>query len=330
MIRREAGLLPAGYGKGRSGHLVSDWVELFAPLVAGLPSSVRAPSYLILDSLPFRLRRARSGMGASGLAFTIYAALGQEPDGSKRLLALEAFPGIATSQGLSHWQSFLSSLQGRLSGDPLSIVSDRETPLLKALSQIWPSAKTGDLLQAISSGNPQASRGGGQAAPGPILWYCHHHLKGSIRNLLTKAGIQLPDPLLADLEQAFSTSADWTAYKAQMRARRPYKRFRKATGWLSRQERIIDWQVQNQRFYPASVGALEAYLARLRSHFDDRRGRLLNRERTNRLLLLMLMEENGEADERAYAKAIRQELLQNGGRARPSRQIEDRHGPSLR
>ena len=57
-----------------------------------------------------------------------------------------------------------------------------------------------------------------------------------------------------------------------------------------------------------------------------------NRERLNRLLLLLQLEANGHADERSYAKDIRHWLEVTGGRpATPRRAIADpTTRPSLR
>ena len=57
-----------------------------------------------------------------------------------------------------------------------------------------------------------------------------------------------------------------------------------------------------------------------------------NRERLNRLLLLLHLEANGHADERGYAKEIRDWLELTGGRPATARRvIADPNGrPSLR
>jgi hypothetical protein len=58
---------------------------------------------------------------------------------------------------------------------------------------------------------------------------------------------------------------------------------------------------------------------------------LKNRERTNRLLMLMELELNRYADVDAYSRAIRDWLEARGDRPQPRRLIEDRKGhPSLR
>jgi hypothetical protein len=84
-----------------------------------------------------------------------------------------------------------------------------------------------------------------------------------------------------------------------------------------------------QRRPKVSVGALEPLLV-LRRNLAKRRGTLKNRERLNRLLMLMQLDLNRQASEHRYARIILDELLANGGYAQRRRQIVDREGASLR
>jgi len=70
----------------------------------------------------------------------------------------------------------------------------------------------------------------------------------------------------------------------------------------------------------------------IRDFIHPRRYALKNRERTNRMLMLMLLHANRQDNERTYAKNIRQWLKANGGRPRGTRRdIVDADGvPSLR
>jgi hypothetical protein len=57
---------------------------------------------------------------------------------------------------------------------------------------------------------------------------------------------------------------------------------------------------------------------------------LRNRERTNRLLMLVQLALNGFADQARYERIIEEELLLRGGRAERRRAILDPEGSSLR
>ena len=77
---------------------------------------------------------------------------------------------------------------------------------------------------------------------------------------------------------------------------------------------------------------MDGLIGPIRAALHPRRYGLKNRERTNRLLLLMQLHANRQDDPLAYAKDIRAWLEANAGRPRlPRRAVTDRAGqPSLR
>lgn len=83
---------------------------------------------------------------------------------------------------------------------------------------------------------------------------------------------------------------------------------------------------------PLTTGGLEQRLRPIRDVIHPRRHALKNRERTNRLLMLMQLHANADDRELAYRKAIRDWLASNAGRPRGIRRsITDPVGaPSLR
>lgn len=109
--------------------------------------------------------------------------------------------------------------------------------------------------------------------------------------------------------------------------------------WLDRWSPIIASQLSRRRpgasdanDQPRSTGGLETFIKPIEAAFYRRRYGMKNRERLNRLLLLLQLEANGHADERGYAKDIRDWLETTGGRpATPRRAIADSMAqPSLR
>lgn len=83
---------------------------------------------------------------------------------------------------------------------------------------------------------------------------------------------------------------------------------------------------------PLSTGGLEQKIRPIRDALYPRRYALKNRERTNRLLMLMLMHANAQDSETGYRKAILTWLLANNGRPSAARRaVTDPLGsPSLR
>jgi hypothetical protein len=63
-----------------------------------------------------------------------------------------------------------------------------------------------------------------------------------------------------------------------------------------------------------TTGGIEKALKVVKSRLYDRRALFSNRERTDRLLMLMTLDQRGLADERRYATKIREWLTGRGGR----------------
>lgn len=83
---------------------------------------------------------------------------------------------------------------------------------------------------------------------------------------------------------------------------------------------------------PLTTAALEQLARPITAALYPRRYALKNRERLNRLLMLLQLHVNGQDDVQAYAKTIRAWLEANGGRPTAHRRsIVDPAGvPSLR
>jgi hypothetical protein len=83
---------------------------------------------------------------------------------------------------------------------------------------------------------------------------------------------------------------------------------------------------------PLSTSPMDALIHPIRDRLRGRAYALKNRERTNRMLLLMQLHANRHDNERTYAKNIRQWLEANGGRPRVARRavVDTRGIASLR
>jgi hypothetical protein len=93
----------------------------------------------------------------------------------------------------------------------------------------------------------------------------------------------------------------------------------------------IDWQLrQGLAVHARSAGAVEGVLTYLRGDVFTRRVHVMrNQERTNRLLKLIQLERNGQADRNRYARIIHDHVLAAAGQSPPRRQIVDRGIGSL-
>jgi hypothetical protein len=81
-----------------------------------------------------------------------------------------------------------------------------------------------------------------------------------------------------------------------------------------------------------STSPLDAFINPIRTSIKPRTYGLKNRQRTNRMLMLMQLHANGQDDVPAYTDLIRTWLQGNAGRPEPDRRaiVDPRDAPSLR
>jgi hypothetical protein len=284
---------------GPDGNSVADWVEVFAPLVFAGSAAASWPRVLLLDSLPFRIR----SVDATGRplpqevpAFSVLGAYEPGPAGSSGIVALQACPSAYPEPMQPLWEEFLRSLDGA----PARVVCDPDPDLLGAIRRVW--------------------------KPAPVTLLCHTHLRMELREVLRDEGIPPGDPLSNAGERALDGREAWREFVAFHRPRR----LRKLERWIGRHDAAISWQLQHEKTSEPRTDALGEKLELLGENLAGRRANLRNRERTNRLLMLVQLELNGLADEMRYASIIDEELITHAGRAQPRRAILDPDGTSLR
>jgi hypothetical protein len=290
------------------GQLVADWVELFAPVVFDphRPCAWPAEGSLLLDHLPFRVRAldaAGKRIPAGLVAFDVFCAVGYVA-GKPRLWRAEAFPTAHPA----NWSAFLASLPG----EPKRIVCDAHLGMLRAIEERWPAAE---------------------------LHQCEWHLQHALERLLAKQTRRDPSDELAELraraEGALTGPSFW----------RPFVRAARAAGnevldhWIAVNGPTIEAQFARRpppfrrpADMPFTTAALEQITHPIVTALYPRRYGLKNRERLNRLLMLLQLHINGDDDVQRYATTIRRWLEANAGRPTARRRaIADPLGsPSLR
>ncbi len=309
VARERARRLPADPQTGelrmtRHGQLAADWVEVFAPIVFELrrPWAWPTAGSLLLDDLPFSVRDPRSGR--SRIAFRVFCAAGFE-SGRPKLWRVEAFPDASQAS----WEAFLRALEGA----PQRVVCDNHHGLNGAVRAAFPEAE---------------------------VYLCEWHLRHALERLMAKlrqsdehrAAI---DALLPRVEAAFAGPAFWQPFVRDAHA----ADIPRLSSWLEGAGRVVEDQFHRRGLrhlrppdMPLSTSPMDGLIEPIRAALHPRRYGLKNRERTNRLLVLMQLHANRQDDVLAYAKDIRSWLDANHGRPRvPRRAVTDRHsGPSLR
>ena len=274
----------------RHGQLVGDWVEVFAPVIfePHRPTEWPATGTLVVDHLPFRNRaRDRTGrlIPAGRVAFDVFCAMGYV-DGEPKLWRMEAF----TNASRANWEVFFR----RLDGAPPRVVCDAHSGMLAAIRSVWPATD---------------------------LYLCEWHLAHALERLLdaqAKKGHAAATATLSPrVRTAFIGAAFWGPFERDCRAAGigPLDR------WLDKNDPIIRAQFARRGLaamrppdLPLTTGGLETKTRPIRDTLHPRRYALKNRERLNRLLMLMQLHANGDDSEVAYRKLIRDWLLSNNGR----------------
>jgi Transposase, Mutator family len=224
--------------------------------------------------------------------------------GKPRLWRAEAFPTAHPT----NWSAFLASLPGR----PKRIVCDAHGGVLQAISERWPETE---------------------------LHQCEWHLQHALERLLAKEARRNPSEELEELraraEGALTGPSFWRPFVRAARSAENEKLAR----WIAVNGPTIEAQFARRpppskrpADMPLTTSALEQIARPIVTALYPRRYGLKNRERLNRLLLLLQLYINGDDDVRRYATTIRRWLETHGGRPTARRRaIADPLGsPSLR
>jgi hypothetical protein len=125
------------------------------------------------------------------------------------------------------------------------------------------------------------------------------------------------DALLADVEAAFTGPYFWAPFLERAHA----VGITRLSDWLNSTGRIIEDQfgrrgprASRPADTPLTTSPLDGLINPIRAAIQPRAYGLKNRERTNRMLMLMQLHANRQDDERAYVRHIRDCLESNQGR----------------
>ncbi len=289
----------------RHRSLVMDWVEVFAPVVfePHRPRAWPASGSLLLDDLPFRVRDLETGRHR--IAFRIFSAMGYE-GGRPKLWRLEAF----TSKSQPDWEAFL----GALDGAPPRVVCDNDRGLTSAVRARFPDAE---------------------------LYLCEWHLRHALERLMGKIRTEEShhrgaiDELLPDVEAAFTGPSFWAPFRERAHA----AGIPRLSEWLNTTGPIIEDQFARRgprcarpTDTPLTTSPLDGLINPIRAAIQPRAYGLKNRQRTNRMLMLMQLHTNRQDDQRAYVRHIRDCLEVNQGRPSVARRavVDANGGASLR
>jgi len=276
----------------KHGQLVSDWVDVFAPVIWTSYAPALWPSAVLLDEEVFRFSRPDAPHGVQ--AFVVLAAVGYTKQGAPFVAAIEAAPRCTVPA----WRAFLRSLDGT----PKLIVADGG-PARRAAESVW-------------------------SVPGtrvPEIRRCEWHLACNITQALPlEVQRDATDPIHHLIAAAQHSLAGWQGLRNEVDHRAAAGGYLSAAKVVSINDTLVRAQIANRRPQgPHSTGPLEQFLHYLDAAIGDRAARLTNRTRTDALLKLLAAQHNGWSNETAWAELIREHLVARRGRAPDQRQHTD-------
>lgn len=251
-------------------QLVANWVEVFAPVVAAEWAEPAWPETVVLDSKPMF---APGPGNRNQQVFTVLAAYGYEQSGAGRLVSVQAYPGSVTA---SDWAGFL----GQRAGTPAMVITDHDNVTIGGIRQAFPTA---------------------------VVRLCRFHLKRNIEDKLrATVGSSSGHPLAVTGNSAFKTFLEWEDFTREVHAygKSVFTRWHRLADPLLRADLTTGGLPDHW-----SNGAVEAALRDISAVITPRAFALRNRERTNRALELIRLNQNKTDDIGEYVAAIRNHLL---------------------
>lgn len=313
-IRELTGRAQGSRGKDhiRHGQLAGDWTEVFAPVIFEHYRQELADEYeklmagdgtLLLDHVPFFFKREDDDRAHPH--FMVLVAMSATEEGGNQLQSVKAYFNEDFTQAAA-WSDFLQSLPGA----PTRVVCDEGRPMNHAIDMAWPNAE---------------------------VFHCEHHRLEKLRGRLygamafqsnssnkavAKSGKQKIEDFAAAAirdEAAWNRLVDETSDIAEA----SFRRFMTNQGpdFIDHTRRRPSFN-ETKTTKPVATGALEEKQDVLQARIDGRAHVLHNRERLNRLLMMIQLDLDGKANQREYTTIIRQWLEANGGRpAIPRRSV---------
>jgi hypothetical protein len=279
-------------------QLVSDWVEVFAPVIWSAHAPTRWPAWLLVDDTQFRVTKAGSARGES--AFSVLGALGYGPGQRPQLVAIEAVPVVDAVA----WQALLRSLKGT----PTLVVGDGGLPLASA------------------------ERVFGRRRPAPELRRCSWHLARNLtRSLPQDVQRDRTDAIHRLIERSQTSVENWQRLAAEITTRTAGGGYIGALKMVTSLGPVVRAQLDQPLSGPRSVGPLEQFFAGLDATLGPRASTMTNKIRADALLKLLAADRNGWTDERRWAELVRTHLQRQQGQPRQQREHTDpASSPSLR
>lgn len=282
----------------RDGQMAANWVDVFTEVVSDGLLPLSWPERLAVDSTGFA--SGRLAANRAGMRFNLLVCVGYE--GASEAGQVWRIMASPTKTNWA-WRRCFSSL----TGTPASIVSDQDKSITGAVRALW----------------------SGPDAPEHRL--CELHL---LRRLETRIPSSITankqHPMMTLRPYALSSQGGFQRFEDAVKDEFYVQNNRRVGGLLAwlRGLRPLIWPqlVSRQSYGPNSTGAAEGAIQKLQEHLDKRARTMTNLARAQKLMDLLQLGMNGQADEQEWAERIRNHLLAHRGRAPFQRPHDDPFG----
>ncbi len=305
---RELDTAPGTSGRGKKiapanthAQLVSDWVDVFAPVLWDALAPAEWPEEVLLDEKP--LKYSVPGKPGGTTAFHVLGVMGYREvrPGDRRVYvaAVDAVPRV----NMAAWKALLRSKPRQ----PQWVVTDGGGAVIGGARQAWRDAE---------------------------LWRCEWHLRDNLLQALPKpVRDDLQDPIRVALGSAQFSVGNWEAFTKLLRERASTEQgFNTALTIATNNGSLIRSQAASRDDnLPLSTGPLEQFFNTLGHRIGDRSANMTNRRRANALLKLLALDYNRWVNQDAWTDILREHLAKRRGLATHQRRHTDpRTAPSLR
>jgi hypothetical protein len=272
-----------------------DWVAQYAPIVAEPHLPTRWPTAIAVDELDVRVKLKRadgSAVQRGAHRYSILAVVGYEPGRPGRLWRLHAAP----DGGVGDWKNLFSLLDGQ----PEIVVFDQALAASAAVAQMWPDTRR---------------------------YLCCWHLYNNALKHLKRAKLATNNHDVFRALDEFTFMDPW-AMVCFRRALQGARRARPRDEHLERLERTLNynrddiWRAVAEPHHPRTIAGVEEVLDAVRKRIGDRARNFKNLPRLNCLLALIQLDLLGVANDKHYARLLRENHLAYNGTPPPRRTLD--------
>jgi len=279
------------------GQLVANWVDVFTPALMEGKGQAAWPEVLLIDSVVLQAN------GLPPRSFHVLVAVGLDERHRQRVWLMRPF----AKKNQAAWEDFFDLLDGT----PQRIVSDMDNAIRGAIGARFP--RRGD--------------------PAPAHHWSDHHVNQALQRALDPLAAA-PDshPVWAAYERALLNETHWDTFVAAVEhEHQNATSLPAARSWIARYGPPSASRPRCARGRGRIHGAGRGHQQQARHQLiGERADRMGNRHRAIKLLDLLTLGLNNQANERSFAKTVRITLEANAGHAPRQPPHDDPKGhPSL-